>query len=49
MQIDINDSLARKVKAVLLNSADITKRCFYIDDAAGEAHCFKIDESEKLK
>jgi hypothetical protein len=48
MQINIKNSLARKVKAVFLNGVDITRCCFYIDDAAGEAHCFKIDESGKF-
>jgi len=43
MKISIKDGLSRKVEKVLLDGQDITTRCFYVDDEAGEAHCYKKD------
>lgn len=48
MQISIKDKLARKVGKVLLDGKDITKRNFYVDDEAGEVHCYKINSEDRF-
>jgi hypothetical protein len=48
MQIGMKSPLVLKVKTVLVDGIDVTKRCFYVDDEAGEAHCFKVDGNNKF-
>jgi hypothetical protein len=48
MQIKFNDKLAKDIRCVFVDGVDVTKRCFYIDTDAGEAHCFKTDGNNKF-
>ena len=43
MRIHAKDNIARKIKSVMLDNEDITKRCFCVDDEKGTAHCHKVN------